>query len=346
MLNLKLSLLSLFALTSTAFADIETVEITAHTSMTFRSSGGCFPDHFIDFNGQVLRHSPCGGSGLGYGGGGGGGGGGGSTVPTQRPAWFFDLSEIPDGANIISAFFEGERSSSATNTTQDNGSLALCATFGDIDTVVCGHLFQGGDYSQLVSWGGWGAFSQSIDPNLLSEALQHKQLSLMLGSSENNVFEIVNSGASMPRLVLKLDLSEACIYDSFCTAIPNSTGSAAGLYAMGQPSIEANNFGLVASNLPANQFGVMFYGQNQLNGGQGIPFGEGLRCVGGQSTRLGVQNSGSFGFIETSVDLSDPAYQGAIQIGNSLNFQLWYRDPSGGPEGWNLSNGLSVNFCQ
>ena len=71
-----------------------------------------------------------------------------------------------------------------------------------------------------------------------------------------------------------------------------------------------------------------------------------LRCVGGQSTRLGVQNSGSFGFIETSVDLSDPAYQGAIQIGNSLNFQLWYRDPSGGPEGWNLSNGLSVNFCQ
>ena len=346
MIQSKIALLALIGLSSVATADLQTYEVTAHTSMTFRSSGCCSPDHFTDFNGNSLRHSPCASSGLGYGGGGGGGGGGGCTQPTQRPAWFFDLSLVPDGATIVSAFFEGERIASSTNPTQDNGSLSFCASYQDINESVCNHLFGGGDQSQIVSWGGWGAFSQSIDPSLLTEALEYKQLSLMMGSSENELFEIANSGANAPRLILKVDLSLACLVESFCGGIENSTGNAAGLHYMGAPSVESNSFGLIANNLPANEFGVIFYGQTRLNGGDGIPFGEGLRCVGGNAVRLAVQNSGSFGMIETDFDNTASVHNGLVQVGSRLNFQLWYRDPSGGPSGWNLSNGLSVNFCE
>jgi len=41
-----------------------------------------------------------------------------------------------------------------------------------------------------------------------------------------------------------------------------------------------------------------------------------------------------------------------LQAPNSLitgagvwNFQFWYRDPAGGPAGFNLSDAIQVNFC-
>jgi hypothetical protein len=48
------------------------------------------------------------------------------------------------------------------------------------------------------------------------------------------------------------------------------------------------------------------------------------------------------------LDLSSPPFSsgpGAVTSGDERNFQFWYRDPAGGPSGFNLSDGLQVNFC-
>ena len=36
---------------------------------------------------------------------------------------------------------------------------------------------------------------------------------------------------------------------------------------------------------------------------------------------------------------------GAITPGSTWYFQFWFRDPSAGMSGVNLSNGLEANFC-
>jgi len=54
------------------------------------------------------------------------------------------------------------------------------------------------------------------------------------------------------------------------------------------------------------------------------------------------------GGVSYHVDFTQPpANGGPGQIGpfSTWNFQFWYRDPQGGPAGFNLSDGLEVTFC-
>ena len=37
---------------------------------------------------------------------------------------------------------------------------------------------------------------------------------------------------------------------------------------------------------------------------------------------------------------------GQIIAGSTWNVQFWYRDPSGGPVGFNFSNALRISFCE
>jgi hypothetical protein len=88
---------------------------------------------------------------------------------------------------------------------------------------------------------------------------------------------------------------------------------------------------------------LLFQGTSAAGGGAGVPFGDGLRCVGGNVTRLGLRTANAFGLADFGPGL---AAQGGWQAGTSTSFQLWYRDPSGGPcgGGFNLSNALRVTF--
>ena len=56
------------------------------------------------------------------------------------------------------------------------------------------------------------------------------------------------------------------------------------------------------------------------------------------------------GFVSKPISfLTGPASAGSGQItpDSTWNFQLWYRDPMGpGGTGFNLSDGLSVTFCE
>ena len=93
-----------------------------------------------------------------------------------------------------------------------------------------------------------------------------------------------------------------------------------------------------------NQSALLFAGVNAVNSGNGSPFGDGLRCVGGSVIRLGTKTPNAQGESSWGPALDD---NGAFQPGTLWRFQVWYRDPTAGsPCGfrYNLSNGYELLF--
>jgi hypothetical protein len=133
-----------------------------------------------------------------------------------------------------------------------------------------------------------------------------------------------------------------CDMGRYCVANPNSTGAASSISAMGVPSISANDWSLRATSCPPLQFGLFFYGRQQNQ----VPFGNGWRCVDGQIFRLPAVQSDPAGEATWTVDFTNPPQPaGVITPGATWNFQFWYRDPAAGGSDFNLSDGLTVNFC-
>jgi hypothetical protein len=142
-----------------------------------------------------------------------------------------------------------------------------------------------------------------------------------------------------PRLVV--DFDPPCLVPAtFCTAGPSSAGSGgAQIGWIGVPSVYANAFTLTAVGLPTSTTGMFYFGPTQAS----VPFGNGLRCVGGALRRLGVQTVTS-GSVQRALDFTQAPGTDLIP-GSTWSFQLWYLDPAGGGAGFNLSNGLEVTFC-
>jgi hypothetical protein len=125
----------------------------------------------------------------------------------------------------------------------------------------------------------------------------------------------------------------------YCLAGPNSV-SAGGMSIDGVGTASVSSlFFLSASGGPAGQFGVFYYGQNQVN----IPFGDGTRCIGGQIIRLPALQIGSGGTASMLLDFA--ALPVPITANSTWNFQYWYRDPAFGGAGFNLTDALHVTFC-
>ncbi|MFT4538438.1 MAG: hypothetical protein ACI835_000872 [Planctomycetota bacterium] len=137
-----------------------------------------------------------------------------------------------------------------------------------------------------------------------------------------------------------------CASSNYYSSTPNSTWKAAVIQSNGEWQVSAN--ALVLSAAPvSDQFGIFFYGDSQLAGGAGLPFGNGLRCVGsGGSTlyRLPVVLA-SANTLAYAVDFGLPTGAGgAITPGSTWHFQAWFRDPAAGGASFDLSDGLSVQF--
>jgi Tol biopolymer transport system component len=129
----------------------------------------------------------------------------------------------------------------------------------------------------------------------------------------------------------------------YCESAPNSVSDGALMGLNGSNSIAASNLRLQATDCPPNQFGVFYYGLDQIQ----IPFGDGFRCVGGaQVYRLPVVSTGPSGVPSHLVDYANPPQPGGqITAGSTWNFQFWYRDPTGpGGSGFNLTDGLELTF--
>ncbi len=123
----------------------------------------------------------------------------------------------------------------------------------------------------------------------------------------------------------------------------NSSGAGAVLAGAGSASVAADDLVLGASGLLPGQPALLYAGNNAVNGGAGIVFGDGLRCAGGMLRRLGVRVPDALGMASYGPGL---AAQAGWAPGDLRRLQVWYRDPLLSPcgNGFNLTQGLELAF--
>ena len=122
----------------------------------------------------------------------------------------------------------------------------------------------------------------------------------------------------------------------------NSSGVGGTLSASGSAGIGADDLVFNLSGAIANQPCLFFQGNNQVNGGAGIVFGDGLRCAGFQVIRLEVLTPDGAGSASTTISI---ATKGGVVLGDVRHYQVWYRDNVGvcGTT-FNTTNGLSLTW--
>jgi hypothetical protein len=130
---------------------------------------------------------------------------------------------------------------------------------------------------------------------------------------------------------------------NYCVLVPNSSGSPAVIgWSGGQPSVSQNSFVLEVAHAAPMKAGIFYYGPQQIQ----IPFGNGMRCVGGSLFRLPVVMTDSNGAASHAMDFTNPPQAaGEILPGSTWQFQYWFRDTAAGGANFNLSDGLEVEFC-
>ena len=123
----------------------------------------------------------------------------------------------------------------------------------------------------------------------------------------------------------------------------NTTGAGGLLTAGGSNQAANDTLVFTAAQLLPNQPALLFVADNQVAGGAGTPFGDGLRCAGGNLRRLGVKQPDAAGVATFGPGLQAA---GGWTGGDVRRFQAWYRDPGGSPcgTGFNLTNGHEIHF--
>lgn len=121
----------------------------------------------------------------------------------------------------------------------------------------------------------------------------------------------------------------------------SASASGARLAWSGAPCASADDFALHTTSSSTNQAGVFFQGDLAINGGLGIPFGDGLRCADGAVVRLEVAHANAAGVADSTIPIASTT---DLSAGDVRHYQWWYRDPSGSPcgSGFNLTNALEV----
>jgi YVTN family beta-propeller protein len=129
------------------------------------------------------------------------------------------------------------------------------------------------------------------------------------------------------------------------TGCANSNGAGAVLSGSGIAHTANDTVELTGAGLIPNQPSLLFQGLNAVAGGDGVGFGDGLRCAGGSVVRIRVLTPDAGGAVSYPGP-GDPSVSvaGQVQAGDTRRYQLWYRDPASGPcgTGFNLSNGYEI----
>jgi hypothetical protein len=106
------------------------------------------------------------------------------------------------------------------------------------------------------------------------------------------------------------------------------------------PSIGANNFKVQVTGLPPNQNGRLIFGTTKVL--PGVPWGDGLRFVGGVIKRLPNVTANGQGVAVVTLDFTQPPLAG-LAPGETRFFQFMYKDQAAGD--FNTSDALEITFC-
>jgi hypothetical protein len=242
-----------------------------------------------------------------------------------------------------------------TATQNGTATLDTCGQTGD-DTALAVYLGAGCPAAAAVACDDDGCGSQSsVTWPITAGTVYTLQVgSSTFGNGGAGSFSIVEMGSGTTGTLF-------CPGDGTQTACPCGNSSALGanegcasslavggaLRGSGTASIASDTFVLTATGVP-NGPGLYFQGSAQAAGGAGIPFGDGLLCVGGAIVRMGVVfASGNTSAFPSGV-LPSVSVAGGASAGSVLNYQLWYRDavvafcPSAV---FNLTNGVALTWA-
>lgn len=125
----------------------------------------------------------------------------------------------------------------------------------------------------------------------------------------------------------------------YCPGNTNSTGNAGEIVFDGVFSIAANDFSLLGTGLPPDNPGFFFFGTQAVE----MPFGDGKRCVGGDVVRLQKIPVLVNGTVAAQFDFTKAPLD-TVMPGIPYYFQLYYRDPESGGQGYNTTNALAILF--
>lgn len=142
---------------------------------------------------------------------------------------------------------------------------------------------------------------------------------------------------------LRLDIEAYFGYPQpipYCHTSANSVGEGARISSSGTTSLYLDDLALHTEGLPVGQFGIYYFGPNKVE----IPFGDGVRCVGGSVVRFAPLNSGPSGSVSMPFHAQELPQGTSFGAGDSTNVQFWYRDPASGVGHFNLSDALDLFF--
>jgi FG-GAP-like repeat len=167
------------------------------------------------------------------------------------------------------------------------------------------------------------------------------------GTFDEAVFDIDNDGDNdivigrCSGTYVWINQESNCTFVKYGTPVANSTGKPAILGYQGTTSLSHNDFYLKTTQCPHNKTCLYIYGTAQSSP---VPFGDGVREIGGQIRRMATTSTDANGNQSFHADFTT-APLNTLVPGNTRYFMLWYRDPTGGPNGYNGSSALQATVC-
>jgi hypothetical protein len=167
------------------------------------------------------------------------------------------------------------------------------------------------------------------------------------GSFDEAVFDIDNDGdmdiviGRCSGTFVWLNQESSCTLTKYGTPVANSTGLPALIDFSGTTSLAHNDWVLKAKQCPHNKTCLFIYGTTQI---APVPFGNGVREIGGTIKRMSVTTTDASGNVAFPVDWTQ-APQNSLVPGDTRYWMLWFRDPAGGPAGYNGSSALAATIC-